>query len=221
MNVVEVRGIRKSYERKGNGRADVLRMNELDVPEGDFLSIVGPSGCGKTTLLNIVGLLDRPDAGTLKIDGEDMTKASESVRGRVRNRKIGFVFQQFNLFPDLTAVKNVALPLIPAGVPRGERTTRAQELLERVGLRHRADHLPTQMSGGEQQRVAIARALVSRPRLLLADEPTGNLDKASTGVIMDLFQGLHKDLGTTILLVTHDQDVAKIAKRTLRAVLPK
>ncbi len=187
----------------------------LAIDRGEFVSVMGPSGSGKSTFMNLIGCLDRPNSGSIELDGERVSDlASDSLAG-VRNRKIGFVFQQFNLLGRTTALDNVALPLLYAGVDRTERTKRAGEALARVGLDDRAQHLPSQLSGGQQQRVAIARALVNSPDMLLADEPTGALDTATGREIMNLFQTLN-EAGLTVIVVTHEAEVADYARRILR-----
>ena len=180
----------------------------------EFVSIIGPSGSGKSTLMNIIGCLDVADAGTYRLDNLPIESYTENQLAQIRNRKIGFVFQNFNLIPKLTAEENVELPLIYQKVPRGERVERVKEALERVGLTKRAKHLPTELSGGQQQRVAIARAIVTRPKLILADEPTGALDTKTSQEIMDIFHELHAQ-GNTIVLITHDPNVAKQASRSI------
>ena len=186
----------------------------LEIKEGEFVAIMGPSGCGKSTLLNILGLLDNPTNGVYTLNGEDVSKYTEAQRTNLRKGVIGFVFQSFNLIPKLSAEENVELPLIYQKVPRNERQVRVRTALERVGLAHRAKHLPTELSGGQQQRVAIARALVTNPSLILADEPTGNLDSKTSKEIMDIFHELHAQ-GNTIVLIPHDNDVAKQASRAI------
>ncbi len=185
------------------------------VNQGEFVSIIGPSGSGKSTLMNIVGCLDMADGGTYLLDGIPIEDYTENELAAVRNRKIGFVFQQFNLIPNLTAWENVELPLIYQGTPRAQRRQRVEEALERVGIANRAEHLPTELSGGQQQRVAIARAIVTRPRLILADEPTGALDSRTSREVMDIFHELHSQ-GNTILLITHDNEIARQASRMVR-----
>lgn len=184
----------------------------LNVAQGEFVGIVGPSGSGKSTLMNIIGCLDTADSGEYLLDGTPIEAYSENELARIRNRKIGFVFQSFNLIPKLTAEENVELPLIYQGVKKAERAERALAALKRVDLAHRANHFPTELSGGQQQRVAIARAIVTRPSLILADEPTGNLDSKTTREIMEIFHELHRQ-GNTIVLITHDDTVAEQSQR--------
>lgn len=186
----------------------------LHIRPHEFVSIIGPSGSGKSTLMNIIGCLDIADAGSYHLDGMPIESYSENDLAKVRNEKIGFVFQNFNLIAKLNAEENVELPLIYQGVPKGERQQRVKDALEKVGLIKRAKHLPTELSGGQQQRVAIARALVTRPSLILADEPTGNLDSNTSKEIMEMFHELHRQ-GNTIVLITHDNDVAKQAPRSI------
>jgi putative ABC transport system ATP-binding protein len=188
---------------------------DLDVVPGDFLAIVGPSGSGKSTLMHLLGCLDRPTSGTYRLAGTDVAGLSDDELARVRNRTIGFVFQSFNLLPRTTALENVAMPLLYAGIGRSERLERARDALARLGLEDRLSHEPSELSGGQQQRVAIARALVTRPAIILADEPTGNLDSASGADVLELLHELN-DTGTTIVLITHDSDVAVAAKRSVR-----
>ncbi len=187
---------------------------KLDVESGEFLSIAGPSGCGKTTLLSILGLLDSPTAGIYLLDGEPVADLSASQRAKIRNQAIGFVFQAFNLIGDLTVYENVELPLTYRGMPGAERKDRVQAALERVGMAHRMKHYPSQLSGGQQQRVAVARAIVGKPLILLADEPTGNLDSKNGGAVIGLLNELH-DEGATICMVTHDPRYAHVAQRTV------
>jgi len=197
----------------GGRRLDVLKDITFTVESGAFVAIVGPSGSGKTTLLGLLAGLDRPTGGTVHLDGEDLGSLDEDRRARLRAEKIGFVFQSFQLIPTLTARENVQVPLELRGEPSLERAT---ELLARVGLAERGHHYPAQLSGGEQQRVALARAFSGRPRVLLADEPTGNLDARTGAGIIELMTALNRDLGTTLVLVTHDLDLAGRARRTIR-----
>jgi putative ABC transport system ATP-binding protein len=200
----------------GETKVEALRGVNLEVPQGQFLALVGPSGSGKSTFLNLVGGLDRPTGGELWVDGVELGTSKEKALTEHRRRRVGFVFQGFNLLPRLTALENVAMPLIFVGVAEPERLARARELLARVGLGDRVDHQPSQLSGGEQQRVAIARALVSRPAIILADEPTGNLDSVTGQEIMALLRELNRDGGVTFLLVTHDPEAAAFAQRVIR-----
>lgn len=204
--------IQKTY---GTGDATIhaLRDISLDVGKGEFVALMGPSGCGKSTLMNIMGCLDTPTSGSYLLDEQEVAGLDDNALSAIRNRKIGFVFQSFNLLPRASALDNVALPLIYGDWP--DTTARAREKLASVGLADRAHHRPTELSGGQQQRVAIARALVTDPMILMADEPTGNLDTASSAEIMALFQGLHRE-GRTIVLVTHDPDIALHAERIIR-----
>jgi len=212
--VIEMRGIGKIY-RSGRLEVEALQGVDLDVVAGDFLAIIGPSGSGKSTLMHLLGCLDRPTAGTYRLAGTDVAGLSDDELARVRNRTIGFVFQSFNLLPRTTALENVAMPLLYAGIGRSERLERARDALARLGLEDRLSHEPSELSGGQQQRVAIARALVTRPAIILADEPTGNLDSASGADVLGLLHELN-DAGTTIVLITHDSDVAVAAKSSVR-----
>ena len=198
----------------GDETVYALDKASMHVAPGEFVSIIGPSGSGKSTLMNIIGCLDTADSGEYLLDGIPIEEYSENELARIRNRKIGFVFQNFNLIPKLTAEENVELPLIYQGVKKAERAERAAAALKRVDLERRANHFPTELSGGQQQRVAIARAIVTRPSLILADEPTGNLDSKTTLEIMDIFHELHRQ-GNTIVLITHDNTVAEQAERRI------
>ena len=202
------------YYLVGDEQVRALDHATLHVYPGEFVSIIGPSGSGKSTLMNIIGCLDVADAGSYRLDNLPIEAYSENQLARIRNEKIGFVFQQFNLIPKLSAEENVELPLIYQKVPRSERAGRVAAALERVGLEKRGKHLPTELSGGQQQRVAIARAIVTRPKLILADEPTGALDSKTTQEIMDIFHDLNRQ-GNTIVLITHDSDVARQAARSI------
>ena len=204
--ILQMRDICKDYPM-GKTVTRVLKNVNLDVSEGDYLAIMGPSGSGKTTLMNLIGCLDVPTSGSYLLGDREITKCSGKELADVRNKEIGFVFQSFHLLPKLTALDNVALPLLYGGVKTEERRERARAALETVGLSDRVDHRPDQLSGGQCQRVAIARAIVGKPRLLLADEPTGALDSASGAQVMELFQQLHAD-GSTIIMITHDRGIA-------------
>ena len=211
--MIELRDISKVY-KVGDERVHALDHACLHIRPHEFVSIIGPSGSGKSTLMNIIGCLDTADAGQYLLDGIPIEDYDENALAKIRSQKIGFVFQSFNLIAKLTAEENVELPLIYQGVPRSERQERVRAALERVGLSNRGKHMPTEMSGGQQQRAAIARALVTRPSLILADEPTGNLDSKTSAEIMEMFHELHRQ-GNTILLITHDNDVARQAKRSV------
>jgi putative ABC transport system ATP-binding protein len=200
----------------GETTVEALRGVSLQVPKGQFVALVGPSGSGKSTFLNLVGGLDRPTDGELWVDGVELSVSKEKALTEHRRQRVGFVFQSFNLLPRLTALENVALPLMFVGVPMRERLNRARELLTQVGLADRLEHRPTQLSGGEQQRVAIARALVSRPAMILADEPTGNIDSATGAEIMALLRHLNREQDVTLLLVTHDPEAAAFADRLIQ-----
>ena len=207
-------GLTRTFE-VGETTVEALRSINLEVTRGQFVALVGPSGSGKSTFLNLVGGLDRPSQGELWVDGVELSACKEKDLTEHRRRRVGFVFQSFNLLPRLTALENVALPLMFVGVSEQERLDRARDLLTRVGLEERLDHRPTQLSGGEQQRVAIARALVGRPIIILADEPTGNVDSATGRGIMELLRRLNRDRGVTLLLVTHDAEAAGFADRVV------
>ncbi|NLK01531.1 MAG: ABC transporter ATP-binding protein [Clostridiaceae bacterium] len=209
--MIDLKNVSRVYQ-VGSGKVYALNKVTLHIDEGEFVSVIGPSGSGKSTLMNIIGCLDIADSGIYLLDGIPIEDYSESELAKIRKRKIGFVFQSFNLINKLTAMENVELPLIYQGVGKSERKTHVAEALERVNLTKWADHLPTELSGGQQQRVAIARAIVTRPSLILGDEPTGNLDSKTTDEIMGIFRELH-DQGNTIILITHDREIAEQASR--------
>ena len=211
--VIDIQGITKTY-LNGKLSVPVLHGIDLVVNKGEFVSIMGPSGSGKSTFMNILGCLDRPTTGSYRLNGDEVATLSDDELAYVRNKQIGFVFQSFNLLTKLTALENVALPMIYAGVNKKMRIERATQLLQSVGLGERMDHLPSELSGGQRQRVAIARALANNPAIIMADEPTGNLDSKSTIDVMNIFRGLH-DEGRTILLVTHEPDIATYASRNV------
>ena len=211
--MIDIKDLCKVY-LVGEERVRALDHATLHIYPREFVSIIGPSGSGKSTLMNIIGCLDVADAGSYKLDDLPIEAYTENELAKIRNQKIGFVFQQFNLIPKLTAWENVELPLIYQKVPRAERQRRVKMALDRVGLGNRAKHLPTELSGGQQQRVAIARAIVTNPKLILADEPTGALDSRTSQEIIDIFHELHEQ-GNTIVLITHDQDVARQAQRSI------
>lgn len=211
--MITMRNITKSYEM-GTQMVHALRGVDLDITEGEFVSIMGPSGSGKSTLMNIIGCLDAPTDGLYTLDGIDVSNMTDNEQARVRNKRIGFVFQQFNLLARTQAIKQVSLPLMYAGVSRADRLQRADKALQSVGLGDRVDHKPDELSGGQQQRVAIARALVTQPNIILADEPTGALDTKSGEEIMALFKQLNQQ-GITIVMITHDPEVAEEANRTI------
>jgi len=213
MPLIELTQVSKVY-RMGDVEVHALREVSFAVDERDFVAVMGSSGSGKSTLMNIVGCLDRPTSGTYRLDGHEVSRMDRRALARIRNQTLGFVFQSFNLLARTSALENVELPLMYGGVPARERRRRAEEALRRVGLAERAHHHPNQMSGGQQQRVAVARALVTQPRLIVADEPTGNLDSRTTVEIMVLFQELSA-AGITVLLVTHEPDVAAYASRVV------
>jgi len=210
--IIELRGVWKTYYM-GDVRVDALRGLNLVVRKGEFLSIMGPSGSGKSTAMNMIGALDIPTKGSVLLETQDISLLSESSLAQIRGRKIGFIFQQFNLIPTLTALENVMLPMIFQDIPRDKRIERARKLLKMVDLGNRTYHKPTELSGGQQQRVAIARALANNPEVVLADEPTGNLDSKTGRTVIDFLKKLHKEEGKTIIMVTHDKEVAKHAER--------
>jgi putative ABC transport system ATP-binding protein len=211
--ILNMQNICKSYYI-GEEELEVLHNVNLKIHSGEFISLLGPSGSGKSTMMNIIGCLDVPTSGRYFLSGNDIDDLNEVELAKVRNKEVGFVFQSFQLLPRLTALQNVELPLIYAGLPSSERKKRAKEILERVGLSDKMKNLPNQLSGGQQQRVAIARALVTRPTILLADEPTGALDQKTGAQIMELFEELNKD-GRTIIMITHDTNIARHAKRVV------
>jgi putative ABC transport system ATP-binding protein len=211
--LLQLRGINKTY-RTDEVETHALREIDLDIDRGEYVSIEGPSGCGKSTLLSIIGLLDAPTNGSYTLNGRAVGSLSTSQRAAIRNHEIGFIFQNFNLIGDLTVEENVELPLTYRGVSKGERRRRVSEVLERVSIPHRARHYPSQLSGGQQKRVAVARALAGNPSVLLADEPTGNLDSVHGAAVMELLAELHES-GSTIVMVTHDRRFARYAKRTV------
>ncbi len=213
-SIIHLENIIKTYFM-GSNSLTVLKGLSLDIYRNEYVALMGPSGSGKSTLMNIIGCLDTPSEGTYILNGSDVSKMSDDDLAEVRNKEIGFVFQQFNLLPRLTAAENVALPLVYAGISKKERTDRAMEALNKVGLSERSHHKPNEMSGGQIQRVAIARALVNNPSILLADEPTGNLDSKTSVEVMEIF-GKIQESGNTVVLVTHEEDIAGYAKRVVR-----
>ena len=212
--IIHLENIRKSYFM-GKQALPVLKGISLDIQKNEYVALMGPSGSGKSTLMNILGCLDSPTAGTYILNGHDVSKMEDNQLADIRNKEIGFVFQQFNLLPRLTAVDNVALPLVYAGIPKKQRTEMAMAVLEKVGLTDRSHHKPNELSGGQSQRVAIARALVNNPSLILADEPTGNLDSKTSEEIMEIFGQIQAG-GNTVVLVTHEEDIANHAHRIVR-----
>ncbi len=215
MAIIELKGINKIY-RTDEIETLALENVNIAIEKGEFVSVMGPSGCGKSTLLNIVGLLDTPTSGTVSIDGTALGKMSDSRLAAFRNAKLGFVFQSFHLINSLNVMDNVELPLIYRSMSSSERTKRVKEVLDRVGLSHRMRHMPSQLSGGQCQRVAIARAIVGNPEIILADEPTGNLDSKMGAEVMELLHSLNKDDGRTIMMVTHNEEQAKLTDRIIR-----
>lgn len=212
--VISLRGITRDFQL-GAQTVHVLKGIDLDIKQGEYVALMGPSGSGKSTLMNLLGCLDTPTAGSYTLAGRDVSRMDDNDLAAVRNKEIGFVFQTFNLIPRQTAVQNVALPLVYAGKTKEERVTRAEEVLMQVGLADRMDHRPNQLSGGQRQRVAIARALVNTPSMILADEPTGNLDSTTSMEIMRLFDDIHK-AGNTLVVVTHEEEIAQHAHRIIR-----
>jgi putative ABC transport system ATP-binding protein len=212
--MIEMKNVTKMYEM-GSQVVHALRGVDLNIAEGEFVAIMGPSGSGKSTLMNMLGCLDSPSGGVYKLDGIDVSDMSSDDRSRVRNKRIGFVFQQFNLLPRTPAIKQVALPLMYSGINRGERLTKARAALELVNLGDRMDHRPDELSGGQQQRVAIARALANDPAIILADEPTGALDTQTGEEILGIFEKLNRENGITIIMITHDPEIAQHATRTI------
>ena len=207
--IIRLRGIKKRFFEGTENQIEVLKGIDLDVYEGEFVSIVGASGSGKSTLMNIIGALDRASEGSYILDGVDIGRANDNSLSHIRNKKIGFVFQTYNLIPRTNALRNVERPMLYAGMPKAQRTKRARELLEIVGMQDRIKHNPDELSGGQKQRVAIARAMANRPAILLADEPTGALDSKTGRLIMDIFHRLNKEQGMTILLITHSPELAE------------
>ncbi len=213
-NVIEIRGIIRNFQL-GQETVYVLKGIDLDIARGEYLAIMGPSGSGKSTLMNLLGCLDTPTGGTYNLNGNDVSQMTDNELADIRNREIGFVFQTFNLLPRTSALDNVALPMVYAGSPKKDRIVRAEEVLADVGLSDRMDHKPNQLSGGQRQRVAVGRALVNKPSIILADEPTGNLDSKTSLEIMQLFDDIHA-AGNTVILVTHEEEVAAHAHRVIR-----
>lgn len=212
--VIKIRNITRDFPL-GNEVVKVLKGIDLDIERGEYVALMGPSGSGKSTLMNLLGCLDTPTSGTYELNGRDVSNMTDDELAEIRNKEIGFVFQTFNLLPRTTALENVALPMIYAGASKSERTQRAKQVLADVGLADRMDHKPNQLSGGQRQRVAVGRALVNHPSIILADEPTGNLDSKTSEEIMKLFSDIHK-AGNTVILVTHEEDIAENAHRIIR-----
>ena len=214
--ILQLRGITRDF-KLGAQTVHVLKGIDLDISKNEYVALMGPSGSGKSTLMNLLGCLDTPTSGSYELNGTDVSSLNDNALAEIRNSEIGFVFQTFNLLPRSTALVNVALPLVYAGLSKEERLSRAAEVLEQVGLADRMDHRPNQLSGGQRQRVAVARALVNKPALILADEPTGNLDSKTSIEIMKLFDDIQA-AGNTVVLVTHEEDIAQHAKRVIRLV---
>jgi putative ABC transport system ATP-binding protein len=212
--IIHLEDIHKSYYM-GRQAINVLKGISLDIRKNEYVALMGPSGSGKSTLMNILGCLDSPTRGTYVLNNQDVSKMEDDALAEVRNKEIGFVFQQFNLLPRLSALENVALPLVYAGIPKKQRTEQAMEVVKKVGLEDRSHHKPNELSGGQCQRVAIARAMVNNPSIILADEPTGNLDSKTSLEIMEMFNRIH-DSGNTVVLVTHEEDIANFARRVIR-----
>ncbi len=212
--VIEIRNITRDFPL-GQEIVKVLKGIDLEIERGEYVAFMGPSGSGKSTLMNLLGCLDTPTSGTYILNGKDVSQMSDDELAEIRNKEIGFVFQTFNLLPRTTALDNVALPMVYAGYSKAERTERAEEVLTNVGLADRMDHKPNQLSGGQRQRVAVGRALVNHPSIILADEPTGNLDSKTSVEIMKLFNEIHK-AGNTVILVTHEEEIAEHAHRIIR-----
>ncbi len=212
--VIKIRNITRDFPL-GNEIVKVLKGIDLDIERGEYVALMGPSGSGKSTLMNLLGCLDTPTSGSYQLNGKDVSNMTDDELAEIRNKEIGFVFQTFNLLPRTTALENVALPMIYAGASKSERTERAKQVLADVGLADRMDHKPNQLSGGQRQRVAVGRALVNRPSIILADEPTGNLDSKTSEEIMNLFNDIHK-AGNTVIVVTHEEEIAKLAHRIIR-----
>lgn len=214
MPVISINHIKKEYNL-GSQQIWALRDVSLSIERNEYVALMGPSGSGKSTLMNVLGCLDTPTSGSYQLNGAEVSSMSDSELARVRNKEIGFVFQTFNLLPRLSALENVALPLVYAGLSARERQQRAEQVMEMVGLKDRMKHKPNELSGGQRQRVAIARAVVNHPSIILADEPTGNLDTKTSYEIMDIFEAINKN-GNTVILVTHEEDIAKNARRIIR-----
>ena len=214
--VIKIRGIVRNFPL-GNEVVKVLKGIDLDIKRGEYVALMGPSGSGKSTLMNLLGCLDTPTSGTYELNGKDVSNMSQDELAEIRNKEIGFVFQTFNLLPRTTALENVALPMVYAGASKEERKKQAEKVLADVGLADRMDHKSSQLSGGQRQRVAVGRALVNKPSIILADEPTGNLDSKTSVEIMGLFDEIHKN-GNTVIIVTHEEDIAKYAHRVIRLV---